>query len=372
MGNMRDMNLGNDSQQTPTGHLLARALVVATLLGAVAACAPPQAEREGKSVPAVSERVLNLYSSRHYDADELLYAAFTEETGITIRRIEAKADLLTERLAAEGSASPADVVLMTDVGAMQRLADRALLQVIAPAAVPASVPEAYRDPDGKWLGMAIRARVIAVDAGRLTFIPKSYAELADPRLKGEVCARSSSNAYNLALMAGLIETIGTEAARAWAAGVVANFAREPEGADTDQLRAIGAGVCGAAMVNHYYWARLARSEQAGDRALADRLTLVFPGADAGGTALNLTAVGLAANAPNRAEAEAFINFLASPRGQSLLSNGVFEFPVSSDPAVTSVEQLVSLAGFDVAPIPFAALGRRQSEAQLVFEQAGWR
>jgi len=354
----------------------ATAFGLVVMVGAfVASCAPAQpkpAAEESAAAPATTPREVNLYSSRHYDADEALYAAFTADTGIAVRRIEAKTDLLSERLAAEGASSPADVVLMTDVGAMQRLADRELLQPFAPEAIPASIPQAYRDPDQKWLGLAIRARVIAVDTKQLTFVPQSYADLVDPRLKGEVCARSSSNAYNLALMAGLIESVGQEAALTWAKGVVANFAREPEGADTDQLRAIAAGVCSVAMVNHYYWVRLARSDVAEDRALTETVSIIFPKADVGGTALNLTAVGLATHAPNKAEAAEFVAYLASPKGQSLLSNGVFEFPASADPAVTPVEQLVGIAGFDVAPIPLAALGRRQSEAQLVFEQAGWR
>jgi iron(III) transport system substrate-binding protein len=319
-----------------------------------------------------SKGVLNVYSARHYDADEALYAGFEAKTGIKVRRIENKAEQLIERMAAEGEASPADVVLLVDAGNYWRADQRGLLQPIESPVLEAAIPAYLRDENGKWFGIARRARVIAYD--KATVQPgqvATYAQLADPALKGKVCIRSSSNIYNLSMMAGLIETIGTDDSLAWARGVVANFARPPEGGDTDQLDAIAQGKCSVALVNHYYYLRYARSTVAAEKATADKIALSFPDQEGAGTHVNISGAAVAAHAPNRAAAVAFLEYLVSPEAQKILSEANNEFPVVAGTAPANPE-LVAVADFKESQIPLNSLGRFQADAQRLFDTAGWR
>lgn len=321
---------------------------------------------------AADAGVLNIYSARHYDADEALYAGFEAKTGIRIRRIENKAEQLIERMAAEGEASPADVVLLVDAGNYWRADQRGLLQAVSSPVLEAAIPEHLRDAGGKWFGVAKRARVIAYDTAAIQ--PgqvATYAQLADPALKGKVCIRSSSNIYNLSMMAGLIETIGTEDAAAWARGVVANFARPPEGGDTDQLDAIAEGKCAVALVNQYYYLRYARSSVPAEKATADRIALSFPDQEGAGTHVNISGAAVAAHAPNRAAAIQFLEYLVSPEAQKILSEANNELPVVAGVQIDN-PQLTALAGFRESRIPLNTLGTFQAEAQRLFDAAGWR
>jgi len=193
---------------------------------------------------AAQEKVLNLYSSRHYQTDEALYSNFTKQTGIRINRIEAPEDALIERLRNEGASSPADVLVTVDAGRLWRAEQMGLLQPVKSALLDSSVPAHLRHPDGLWFGFSTRARVIVynkdeVKPGQI----RSYEDLADPKWKGKVCMRSSSSVYNLSLAAALISHMGEQKAEEWARGVVANFARAPKGGDTDQIKSVAAGEC---------------------------------------------------------------------------------------------------------------------------------
>jgi len=224
---------------------------------ALAACAAAIA------LPAyveAQEKVLNLYTARHYQTDEALYANFTKKTGIRINRIEAPEDPLLERIKNEGANSPADVFITVDVGRLWRAQQAGVFAPLHSAVLEQRIPASYRDPEGHWFGFSARARVIAynkdvVKPGDV----KSYEDLADPRWKGKVCTRSSGHVYNLSLIASLVAHDGEAATEKWAHGVVANLARDPKGGDTDQLRAVAAGECDLALSNTYYIARLMRS-----------------------------------------------------------------------------------------------------------------
>ena len=340
------------------------ALAVASAALIVAACG-----QQTDEAPA-DAGVVNLYTARHYASDEQIYDAFTEATGIQVRKIEVPADQLVERLKAEGAGSPADVVVIQDAGAMGRAADADLLVAFDDATIDGRVPEQWRDPDGRWFGIARRARVIAYDTTKVK--PEevdTYEELASPRFKGKLCVRNSDNSYNLSLMAALIERWGADKALEWARGVVANMARPPQGADTEQIRAVGAGQCEVAITNHYYYLRLAESDDAADKALTQKVKLSFPSLEGRGAHFNLSGAGLAANAPNRENAIKFLEFLTGPEAQSIFANATNEFPtVPSTETPPDVGQFMSVPA---DPLPLHAYSTHLAESHRIFEQAGW-
>lgn len=340
--------------------------VAALFAAAVAACSP--APREQSTI--APSGIVNVYSGRHYDADKVVFRAFTEKTGIDVRSIEADGAQLLERLKAEGEYTNADLIITVDAGNLSRLVDAELLAPVATDAL-ASVPARFRDPEGRWYAFAKRARVIvyrkgAVDPARIA----SMDDLTRPEFRGAICVRTSTNLYNLSLMAARIERDGPEKAKAWAKGVVANFAREPQGSDTDQLRAVAAGDCKIAIVNHYYLARMQASDDPADRAVADKVGLVFPDQSGAGTHVNISGAGVSVHARNRDNAIRLLEFLASAQAQQIIADGNDEFPVAQ--GVTLPPQLAGMGAFKEEDVDFAALGRRQNEAQRLFEDAGWR
>ena len=213
------------------------------------------------------DKVVNVYSSRHYQTDEALYTGFTKATGIRVNRIEAGEDALIERIRNEGARSPADVLITVDAGRLWRAEQLGLFQPVRSGTLESRIPESFREPGGLWFGFSTRARVIAYRKDKVK--PDevaTYESLADPKWKGRVCMRSSTNIYNLSLMGALIDHLGEQKAEAWAKGVRANLAQEPKGGDTDQLKAVAAGQCDVTISNQYYYARLARSEKPAERA----------------------------------------------------------------------------------------------------------
>ncbi len=344
--------------------MLRRALLALALAG-LGACT------QQDSPDAASEAVVNVYSGRHYDSDQRIYEAFTAATGIAVRVLPASGDQLLERLRAEGDQTQADLIVTADAGNLYRFAEAGLLQPVESDALRAGVPEAYRDPQNRWWAFAKRARVIvyrkgAIDPASLT----SMDVLASSALRGKVCARSSSNIYNLSMLAARIEREGGDAARAWAQGVRANFARDPQGGDTDQIRAVAEGVCDVAISNHYYLVRMAASADPADRAVAEAVGIVFPDQAGAGAHVNISGAGVSAYAQHRDNAQALLEFLVSPEAQAMLGPGNEEFPVR--PGIAATPELAALGAFQEERVPLDALGRRQAEAAALFEEAGWR
>lgn len=341
-------------------------LLVTAALGA-SACSPAK-QTEPVKVPAGS---LNIYTARHYDADTLVYDGFTKATGIKVNRLEMKPDQLVERIKAEGEASPADVILMADAGALWRAQQAGLFQPITTPTLEKRIPAALRDPKGMWWGFTRRARVIAYD--KATVKPEevaTYEALATPRFKGKVCVRSSDNVYNLSLMAALIEHWGEPKALAWAKGVVANMARPPQGGDIDQIRAVEAGACQVALTNTYYFLRLAASPEAADKAVVSRLALSFPEQAGVGTHTNIAGGGLAAHAPNKAAAIKFLDYMASDEAQAIFAGANHEFPAAV--GAPSPPDVVAISQFKADPMAVTIYGERQAQAQSVYDQAGWQ
>lgn len=313
--------------------------------------------------------VLNVYSARHYDSDKEMYKQFETETGIKVRFRESGAPELLETMKAEGDASPADVVISSDAGTLYRFEAAGLLQPLQDATLDEKIPEHFRQADGYWYGLARRVRVIAYDPERVTPDEVAhYSDLASPRFKGEVCMRSSTNIYNLSLMGELIGRMGHDAAQAWANGVVANFARPPQGGDITQIEAIAAGECSVALTNHYYYVRLATGSPS-EQATAARVKLSFPEQDTTGTHVNVTGAGVAAHAPHRDNAVKFIEWLASDDGQTWLTSATKEFPMVEGVALP--EGLEKLPDFRKSDFPLDELGTHQSEAQEIYDTAGW-
>ncbi len=324
----------------------------------------------GSTLAAAQERVVNIYSARHYDTDEALYDEFEAATGIKVNRLEGGSDQLIVRLRREGRFSPADILITVDAGRLWRAEQADLFQPVASESLTERIPANLRHPDNLWFGFSQRARLIFYRKGAIdpTQI-QTYEDLADPELRGRVCIRSSGNIYNLSLMASLIAAKGEQAALEWAQGVVANFARRPQGGDIDQLRALGAGVCDVAVANSYYFARLMDSDASEDAAVVEAVGWVFPNQQGRGTHVNISGAGLTAHAPHRAEAIAFLEYLAGDRAQRYFAEGNHEYPAV--PGVERSAPLDRLGPFKADPLNVAELGRYQALAQRLFDRAGW-
>ncbi|WP_170418120.1 Fe(3+) ABC transporter substrate-binding protein [Ruegeria atlantica] len=319
---------------------------------------------------AAAEGELNLYSSRHYDTDENLYTDFEEATGITINRIEGKADELIARMEAEGANSPADILLTVDTSRLARAKNAGILQPIESAVLEERIPNNLQDSDNEWFGFSQRGRIIFFDKENVANPPATYADLAKPEYKGKICIRSSSNTYNQTLLASIITHEGPEAAKAWADGIVANMAREPQGGDTDQLRGIVSGECDIAVSNTYYFARAIRKDVKGVSADIDAIGWVFPNQDSYGAHMNLSGAGVAANAPNKENAILFLEYLASDSAQQYFSAGNDEFPAVE--GVALADSVQSLGDFKADEVVLSDVAENLPEAQKIFNEAGWK
>lgn len=312
---------------------------------------------------------LNLYSSRHYDTDERLYSEFEAATGITINRIEGKADELLARIEAEGANSPADVLLTVDTSRLERAKGMGLLQSIDSSVLEARVPGYLQDSDNQWFGFSQRARILFYDKNEVTDPPRTYADLADPKYKDMVCIRSGTNVYTQTIVAALIAHLGEEETRKWAGGVVANFARDPQGGDTDQLRGIASGECEIAMSNTYYFGRAIRRDVKGVSDSLDMFGWVFPDQDGNGAHMNLSGGGVAAHAPNKDNAIKFLEYLASDQAQDYFSAGNDEYPAV--PGVGISPSVAKMGFFKPDDLDASVIAANVPAAQRILNEAGW-
>jgi iron(III) transport system substrate-binding protein len=336
-----------------------------TLLAAVAVPILPP-------VMADAADELNLYSSRHYDTDERLYSAFEEKTGIKINRIEDKADALIERIKAEGSNSPADILLTVDAGRLWRADQAGILQPVTSDYLTSRIPEWLRHPAGHWYGFSQRIRIIFYDKSKVNPLDvATYESLADPKLKGMVCTRSSGNIYMLSLMASLIEHKGENAATSWAKGVWDNRARNPAGGDTDQLRGIASGECAIAVSNTYYFARALRKDVRGlDDAAMANIGWVFPNQATTGAHTNISGAGVVKTAPNKENAIKFLEYLATDEAQQYFSAGNDEYPAVMGVGLS--ESVAELGIFRSDTVNLSVLGENQSQAQKIYDSVGYK
>ena len=328
---------------------------------------------------SAQQQVVNLYSARHYSTDEALYDNFTKATGIAINRVDADDAGILARLKAEGSASPADVILLVDAARLYRGEVDGLFQPIRSSVLENAIPANLRaqpTADGgiAWFGLSTRARVIVYNKVKVQREDvDSYEKLADPKHKGKVCIRSGSHPYNLSLFGAITEHLGEQKTQAWLQGVKDNLARPPKGGDTDQIKAVAAGECDIAVTNSYYFARLMRSNKPEDVALANKVGVVFPNQSSWGTHLNIAGGAVAKYAKHPANAVKFLEYLASPQAQEYLANGNNEWP-----AVQGIElgnpALKAMTGgkpFKSETIPISAVGANMQRVQQMLDRVGF-
>ena len=316
------------------------------------------------------DKLLNLYSARHYQTDEALYANFTKATGIKINRLDGKEDELMERIRNEGTASPADVFITVDAARLQKADELGLFQPVQSALLTQRIPANLRT--STWFSYSTRARVIVYNKAAIQpgLVP-TYASLATPALKGQVCMRSGSHPYNLSLGAAIIAHEGESQAEAWARGLVANFARDPKGGDTDQIKAVAAGECGVTISNTYYLVRLMRSTKPDDLQTMKAVGVVWPNQSTWGAHINVSGAGMLKHAPHREAAVKFLEYLASDEAQRYFAEGNNEWPVvagkqGGNPA------LAALGKFKADGLPIGELAKTTVTAQKVFDRAGWK
>jgi len=317
------------------------------------------------------ERVLSLYSSRHYDTDRELYDGFTRQSGVRVRLVEANADQLLERIRSEGANSPADVLITVDAGRLARAKEAGVLQPVRSVVLDSRIPAHLRDPQGHWFGFSMRARVVMYD--RALGLPAGlarYEDLAKPELRGMVSTRSSGNIYSIGWTASMLAANGAEATEAWARGIAANLSRPPSGGDTDQIRAVAAGQGRLAISNTYYLGNLARSQRAEDRSIAERMAVLFPNQADRGTHVNISGAGVLRTAPNREAAVAFLEYLSGPPAQAIFADGNSEYPVVADAQPSAF--LRGLGSFRQDQLNAAQIGTLSPEALRIMQRAGWR
>ncbi|WP_227521936.1 Fe(3+) ABC transporter substrate-binding protein [Bacillus solitudinis] len=333
----------------------------------------PKAETEEVVEEEATEEagVVNLYTSRHYDTDRELYDLFTEQTGIVVNVVEGKGDELMERLDREGEATEADVFITADAGNLARLKEKELTQAVESETLTTNIPEKLRDIDNEWFGLTKRARVIVyakdrVDPSELS----TYEALTEEEWADRVLIRSSENIYNQSLLASFIELNGEEAAKEWAAGIVDNMAREPQGGDTDQITAVVAEEGDVAISNTYYVGRLINSENPEEAAVGEAVGVFFPNQDTNGTHINISGAAVTKHAKNAANAIKFIEYLSSADAQFKFAEGNNEYPVN--PEVEPTELLKSWGDFKEQDIDLTILGENNARALQIFNEVGWK
>ena len=319
--------------------------------------------------------VLNLYSARHYQTDEALYDNFTKSTGIRINRVEADDAGILARLKAEGSASPADVILLVDAARLWRGEQEGLFQPVKSALLAQRIPAQFRGGEtaqgAQWFGMSTRARLVIYDKSRFKVSDvDTYEKLATPALKGQFCVRSGSHPYNLSLFGSMLEHLGPVPTEAWLKGLVANMARPPKGGDTDQIKGVASGECGVALTNSYYFARLMRSGKADDRAVAEKVGVVFPNQQSWGTHVNIAGAAVARNAKNRDAAVLFLEYLASDTAQRYFADGNNEYPIVV--GASANDALTALGKFKAETVPIAKVGANTAQVQQMLDRVGFK
>lgn len=343
--------------------------IVMTAVIALTGCSPSPEVK--KSEAPMSEQVVNLFTDRHYESDDALYKMFTDQTGIKVNVVKGKPDELIERLKTEGADSEADLLVLADAGKLHQAKVADLLQTTSSETLNTNIPEKFRDKDGQWYGMTKRARVIVYSKERVNPSDLStYADLTDSRWEKKILIRSSENVYNQSLLASFIELNGKDTAKAWAAGIVKNMSREPEGGDRDQAKAIVAGLGDVAVMNTYYFGQMLNSSDVEEKKVAEALGVFFPDQNGSGTHVNISGIGLTKVTKNKDAAIALMEYLSGEEAQKLYAEANYEYPVN--PKVEPSELLKSWGTFKEQDIPLNILGDLNVDAVQLFGEVGWK
>jgi iron(III) transport system substrate-binding protein len=314
---------------------------------------------------------VNIYSYRQEALIKPQLDAFSKVTGIKYHLVTGSAGGLLQRLKSEGANSPADMLFTADVGNLWRAKAAGVLKPVKSAVLDKTIPARFRDPNGAWYGLGIRVRAIFYNIDKVKPAElSSYEDLADSKWKGKVLIRSSGNIYNQSLLASLIHHNGKGKAEAWARGMVANFARKPQGGDTDQLRALAAGEGSVAVANTYYFGRLLASKKAKDKAVTAKIRIFWPNQGGRGAHANVSGAAVTKSSKNTAEAVRLLEFLVGPDAQKIYAEVGYEFPVREGVEKSAI--LSKLGAFKADPVPLAVYGDNNAEAVRIFDRVGWR
>jgi iron(III) transport system substrate-binding protein len=320
---------------------------------------------------ASADEEVNLYSARKEELIKPLLDRFTEQTGIKVNMVTDKAETLLKRLQSEGINSPADILVTVDAGNLYRAKEAGVTQPVESQVLVESIPETYRDPEGHWFGLSLRARPILYVEGKVDPSALStYEDLASATWKGRICIRSSDNVYNQSMVASMIAVDGLEATEAWARGLVGNMARPPIGGDRDQIAAAAAGQCDVAIANTYYLAGMLTSGDPSQVTAAEAVRVFWPNQDGRGTHVNVSGIAMTHSAKNKAAAAKLMEFLVSPESQAWYAEVNGEYPVRPDAEIS--ELLLSWGEFKADDLPLSKLGELGPEAVRLMDRAGWK
>lgn len=325
------------------------------------------------TAPVLSQAAeeVNLYSARIEALIKPMLDRFTEQTGIEVNLVTGDADELLSRLQNEGRNSPADLLVTTDAGRLYRAQEAGLVQSIKSDVLSQRIPAAYRDPQGHWFGLSLRARPIMYVKGEIDPAELStYEDLADPRWHQQICIRSSGNIYNQSLVASMIAANGLEATEEWAKGLVSNLAKPPRGGDRDQIKAAAAGQCKLAIANTYYLAGMLNSDDQAEQEAAAKIGVFWPNQNDRGSHVNISGAAVTKAAKNRDNAVKLIEFLSSDEAQQWYAEVNGEYPVVE--GIASSNLLQQWGEFKADPLNMAILGENNKEALRLMDRAGWQ
>lgn len=318
-----------------------------------------------------NKQQVNVYTHRHYESDQELFAKFEKETGVKVNVVNSKADELIQKMATEGEQSPADVLITVDAGRLVRAKERGLLQSVDSEVLKKIIPSHLKDENNNWFGLTKRARVIVYNPEKIK--PEqmtTYEDLANSKWKGKILIRSSENIYNQSLLASIVSNLGEEKATDWAKAIVKNMARLPKGNDRDQVKAVYAGEGDIAIVNTYYVGKMLSSKNPEELNAAKGVKIFFPNQEDRGTHINVSGAGVAKYAPNKDNAIKFIEFLAGKQAQKIFAEANYEYPVNSEVEVAEI--LKEWGDFKEDFLPLTKLGENNRKAVIIFDRVGWR
>ncbi|ANV97828.1 Fe(3+) ABC transporter substrate-binding protein [Helicobacter enhydrae] len=315
---------------------------------------------------------INVYSTRHYDADLELFRKFEAQTGIKVNYTQAKPAELIKRLQLEGDKSPADVFITADISNLTEAKNAGLLTPTNSQVLQSIVPSNLRDSDSQWFAITKRARIVvyAKNRGVDPNLVKTYDDLAKPDLKGKLLVRSATSPYSKTLLASIIVSEGEQKARAWAQGVLNNLATKPKGGDRDQARLVYAGNGDYAIINTYYIGLMKNSKDPRDVEVANSLGIIFPNQNGRGTHINVSGVAMTKSSKHPKEAQKFMEFLVSKEAQEMLSNANYEYPIRSD--VKLNETIKSFGTFKEDPTSVNEIAAKVKEAVKIYDEVGFR
>lgn len=347
-------------------------MILAVSLVFLSACGKKEEKNTVSEEPKAEAGKVVLYSSRHYDSDQVLFEEFKALTGIEVEVKKGDAKELLEEIEKAGEDSPADLYYTADAGKLAQAKEKGLFQAIGSEVVNAQVPAIYRDVDDMWTALTMRARILAYSKERVNVEDLStYEDLADEKWMGRIVTRPSSHVYNQSLVASFIEVNGEEATKNWAEGLVKNFARDPKGNDRDQVKAVAAGEADVAIVNSYYIGVMMNSDKPEEREAVAQVAVFFPNQETTGTHVNISGAGILKGAKNKENAVKLLEFLSSKEAQEKFSSANYEFPVNPEVAVEN-ELLKSWGDFKKQNINLSILGANNRKAQELMDEAGWK